>query len=182
MFGLNLYNAYGSMELDIFGGMKVAVVLTLAIRLVVGIGWFGMFKREGKNPWLAFAPIVGPYIAFRLVCDDFSWSALFGATTFIAWIVALGVDQEVLNACAVVNFIMWWAMALMAAHVYQVPIFFGFIYGALPWLGAIIFGFSPIMNHYHGPVLLLTKEQQEEKKKEEKKARKKARKQGKQGK
>lgn len=176
MFGVNLYKAYGYMELDMFGGMKIAVILTLAIRIIVGIGWWGMFKREGKNPWLAFCPVVGAYIAFRMVCDDFSWAAIFGATTFIAWIVALGVDQDVINACAVVNFIMWWVMALMTAHVYQVPMFFGFLYGALPWLGALIFGFSSIMGNYQGPVVLMTAEQKEAKKKEEKKARKQARK------
>lgn len=177
MFGLNLYDSYGYYEIDIFGGVKAALIITLAVRIIVGIGWYGMFKREGKNPWLAFAPLVGPYIAFRLACDDFSWAALFSATTFIAWVVALGVKQEVLGACAVVNFIMWWAMALMTSHAYQVPIFFGFVYGALPWLGALIFGYSSIMTRYQGPVQLLTAEQKEEKKREEKKARKKARKQ-----
>jgi len=68
-------------------------------------------------------------------------------------------------------------MALMTSHAYQVPIFFGFVYGALPWLGALIFGYSSIMTRYQGPVQLLTAEQKEEKKREEKKARKKARKQ-----
>lgn len=178
MFGLNLYDSYGYYEIDILGGVKAALIITLAIRIIVGIGWYGMFKREGKNPIYAFVPILGPYVAFRLACDDFSWAALFSTTTFIAWVVALGVKQEVLGACAIINFLMWWAMALMTAHAYQVPMFFGFVYGALPWLGALIFGFSPIMSRYNGPVQLLTQEQKEEKKKEEKNARKKARKQG----
>ena len=179
MFGVNLYNAYGFYEIDFLGGMKAALPITIAIRILVGIGWYGMFKREGKNPFFAFIPLLGAYQAFRITCDDFSWAALFGATTFIAWTVAVGVEQDVLGACAIINFIMWWVYALMTAHVYQVPMFFGFVYGALPWLGALIFGYSKIMAHYQGPVELLTAEQKEEKKREEKKARKKARKQGK---
>lgn len=174
MFGLGLYKTYGNQIIDIFGGIQLGLIYTLVVRLLVGVGWFMLFKKQGKNPWLAFVPIVGPYIAFRMVCDDFSWAAIFGMSTFLAWVTALGIDNVVVGAFAVINFIMWWALALMSTHVYQVPIFFGFIYGAFPWLGVPFFGFSSLP-HYTEPIDLAPKKTKEERQ-AEKKAAKKARK------
>ena len=121
---------------------------------------------------LAFVPVLGAYNAFRLTCDDFSWAALFGGTTFIAWVDAVGIEHPIVTGCAVCNFIMWWAYALMTAHVYRTSYFFGMIYGVFPWLGAIIFGFGPNMEYYE-PVSLLPEDQQRAKKQEQKEERKK---------
>ena len=138
MFGLNMLGVYGDYKISFLGGATLNLVVTLVIRLVVGIGWYKMFERAGKTGWLAFVPVLGAYNAFRLTCDDFSWAALFGGTTFIAWVDAVGIEHPIVTGCAVCNFIMWWAYALMTAHVYRTSYFFGMIYGVFPWLGAII--------------------------------------------
>ena len=175
MYGLGMYSAYGSYTVNFLGGTSVNVFITIAIRLLVGTGWYFLFKKVGKQGYWAFVPFVGPYMAFRMVCDDFSWSAIFSASTFLAWVTALGVDNVVIGAFAVINFFMWWAFALMSAHVFQTSMFFGFIYGAIPWFGALFFGLSSVPQ-YGKPISLLSKEEQDAQKKAEKKARKKARK------
>ena len=172
MFGLNMLGVYGDYKISFLGGATLNLVVTLVIRLVVGIGWYKMFERAGKTGWLAFVPVLGAYNAFRLTCDDFSWAALFGGTTFIAWVDAVGIEHPIVTGCAVCNFIMWWAYVLMTAHVYRTSYFFGMIYGVFPWLGAIIFGFGPNMEYYE-PVSLLPEDQQRAKKQEQKEERKK---------
>lgn len=177
MFGLGLYNQYGHYTIDVLGGIQAGFIVTIVIRLLVGLGWYKMFEKMGKKGYLAFIPLVGPYVAFRSVLDDFSWAAIFGASTFLAWVTAIGIENEVVGAFAVVNFIMWWALAFMTAHVYQMPVFFAFIYGAFPWLGVPYFGFSSVPK-YTKPISL-SPEKTKEEKQAEKKARKKANKKSK---
>ena len=103
MFGLGLYNAYAG-QIDVLGGTEVAFLVALFTRLFVGIGWYFLFKKADKNPVLAFVPLLGPYIAFRLVWDDFSMSCIFAGSTLLAFIDAVGVQQPVIHAFAIVNF------------------------------------------------------------------------------
>lgn len=173
MFSLALSGVLDGYTLGIFGGTSIALIVTFVVRAIVGVGWYGMFKKVGVNPKLAFIPIVGAYQAFRLVIDDFSWAALFGATTFIAWVDAVGVAHPIIHACAVVNALMWWAMALAASHVFGMSYFFGFVYGSLPFIGVFLFGFNDSAT-YSTPILLLTEEERREKEGRDKKARREA--------
>ena len=150
MFGIGLYNAYSPYTIDFLGGTNAALLVALATRLLVAVGWYQLFEKAGKPGWMAFVPIVGPYQAFRLVWDDFSFAALFGMSTFIAFVSALGVDQPIINAFAIFNFIMWWFMALLTARAYGVGMLLGFLYGGVPWLGSILMGFWP-NGRYKGP-------------------------------
>ena len=150
MFGIGLAKAYEGLSIDFLGGMSAALLYALVVRLLVGVGWYMLFGRAGKNGWLAFVPIVGPYLAFRIVWDDFSFAALFGATTFIAFTNAVGVDHPVINACAYFNFALWWIMAFLMVRAYQTSVIFAFLYGGIPWLGALLLGLWPAKN-YQGP-------------------------------
>lgn len=150
MFGIGLARAYAGLNIEMLGGTSAALLVSLMTRLLVGIGWYRLFEKAGVKGYLAFVPILGPYNAFKLVWDDFSMSAIFGATTFIAWISALGIDHPVIGACAVINFILWWLMALLTARAYQVTTIVGLIYGSIPWLGAPLIGFWPA-GGYIGP-------------------------------
>ena len=105
MFGLNMLGVYGDYKISFLGGATLNLVVTLVIRLVVGIGWYKMFERAGKTGWLAFVPVLGAYNAFRLTCDDFSWAALFGGTTFIAWVDAVGIEHPIVTGCALPDII-----------------------------------------------------------------------------
>lgn len=147
MFGIGLAAAYGSYTIDIFGGTSAALIYTLIVRLFVGIGWWRLFQNAGKRPHLAFIPIVGAYQAFRMVWDDFSFAAIFGTTTFIAWTAAVGVDHPIINACAVINFIMWWIMALLTAKCFDTNIILGLLYGGIPWFGVPLMGFWPAADY-----------------------------------
>lgn len=173
MFGIGLYRTYSAFTFDFLGGVNGALITALAIRIMVGIGWFSLFRRGGKNPWLAFAPLVGPYQAFRLAWDDFSMAGIFAATTLVAFTNACGVDHPVINACAVINFVLWWFMSLLTSMCFQVNIIVGFIYGGVPWLGAILMGFWPAWN-YKGPWSSDPEADQNVSAKERKKRRKKA--------
>lgn len=149
MFGLGLYNAYAG-QIDALGGTEVAFLVALFTRLFVGIGWYLLFKKADKNPVLAFVPLLGPYIAFRLVWDDFSMSCIFAGSTLLAFIDAVGVQQPVIHAFAIVNFVLWWFMALLTCHCYQTNMIVGFLYGGISWFGAILMGLWPAYN-YKGP-------------------------------
>ena len=172
MFGIGLANAYGSITLDYLGGTSAALLYALFTRFFVGVGWFLLFKRAGKNSWLAFVPILGPYLAFRIVWDDFSFAALFGATTFIAFTYAVGVDYVIINWCAYLNFALWWIMGFLMARAYQTNYFLGFLYGGIPWLGALLLGLWPAKN-YQGPWSTDPEAEQNLSSKERKKRRKK---------
>ena len=150
MFGLGMAQAYAGLSFDFLGGASAALLYSLVVRLMVGIGWYRMFKRAGKNPILAFVPILGDYIAFRMVWDDFSFAAIFGCTTFVAWVNAVGVDHPIINACAIVNFIMWCIMALLSSRAFQTNMVLGFLYGGIPWFGVPLMAFWPASN-YQGP-------------------------------
>lgn len=144
MFGIGFYNAYSSLVVDIFGGTNASLLVALAMRLIIAIAWYRMFDMANRDGRLAFIPIVGPYMAFRIVWDDFSMAAIFGMTTFIAFIHAIGVvDNPIINACSVINFILWWFMALLTTRVYKVNMLLGFLYGGVPWFGAIVLSFWP---------------------------------------
>ena len=73
MFGIGLYNAYGQFSI---AGINGALLVALFTRLLVGIGWYRLFDKAGKNPIHAFVPFLGPYVAFRLAWDDFSFAAI----------------------------------------------------------------------------------------------------------
>lgn len=150
MFGLGLANAYGNLTIDFLGGTNATLLVAIATRIFVGIGWVRLFQRAGIPSYLAFVPIVGPYQAFRMVWDDFSFAAIFGCTTFIAFVDALGVEFPIIRACAVVNFILWWLMALLTSRCFQVNFIVGFLYGSIPWMGALLMGFWPA-GGYKGP-------------------------------
>lgn len=141
MFGIGMARAYEGFSIDLLGGASAALLVSLATRLLVGIGWYRLFERAGIKGYLAFIPIVGPYNAFRLVWDDFSLAAIFGATTFVAWVNAVGVEHPIVGAFAVVNFILWWALALLSTRAYGTGMFLGFLYGGLSWLGVPLMGF-----------------------------------------
>lgn len=152
MFGIGLYNAFGNLTVDILGGMNASLLVAISIRLIVGIGWFRLFEKAGKNPALAFVPFVGPYTAFRMVWDDFSLSFIFASTTIIAFVNSVLADHSnvIITACGYINFFMWWVMSLLTANRFQTTMFLGFIYAGIPWLGALLFGFWPAGN-YQGP-------------------------------
>lgn len=152
MFGIGLVNAYGGYTLDFLGGTNGALLVAIGIRLIVGIGWYRLFDRAGKNPLFAFCPFVGPYTAFRMVWDDFSFAFLFAGTTVVAFINSILVDQSnaVITACGYINFFMWWIMALLTAHCFHMSMFLGFIYAGVPWFGALLMGFWPA-GSYRGP-------------------------------
>lgn len=143
MFGIGLAQAYGGYILDIFGGTSAALIYALITRFFVGVGWFFLFKKSGKNPILSFVPVVGAYNAFRLVWDDFSFAALFGTTTFIAFTYGIGVDHPLVNFCAYYNFFMWWVLAFLTKRAYQTNIILTFLYGGIPWLGVPLSGLWP---------------------------------------
>lgn len=143
MFGIGLYEAYSSITLDFLGGTNASLLVALATRLLVAIGWVRLFDMADKDWRLAFVPILGPYMAFKLVWDDFSMSAIFAATTFVSFIHSVGVSHVIINACSVINFVLWWLMALLTARAYRVNMLLGFLYGGVPWLGAILIGFWP---------------------------------------
>lgn len=150
MFGIGMYNAYSAYQIDALGGVNASLLVALFTRFLVGIGWYQLFERAGKKGYMAMVPIVGPYQAFRLVWDDFSWAALFGMTTFIAFVSAVGVQYGLITACAIFNFIMWWFMALLTTRAYGIPMLLGFLYGGVPWLGVLLSGFWPSAR-YKGP-------------------------------
>lgn len=181
MFGLGFSAAYGSIKLDFLGGASAALLYSLVVRIAVGVGWYRLFERTGQKGWYAFVPILGPYTAFRLVWDDFSFAAIFGMTTFVAWINAVGISHPIINACAVVNFILWWFMALLMARSFQVNTFLGLLYGGIPWLGVPVLGFYPVVS-YRGPWSSDPEADQnltaQERKKRRKKAAKAAKQQG----
>ena len=178
MFGIGLYDVYSPYVLDFLGGTNAALLVALAYRLLVGVGWYRLFELAGKPGWRAFVPILGPYQAFRLVWDDFSFAALFGMSTFIAFVHALGVKHGIINAFAVFNFIMWWFMALLTGRAYGTGMILSFIYGGIPWLGAILLGFWPNAR-YKGPWSSDPEADQNLSSKELKKRRKKAAKEAK---
>lgn len=151
MFGYGLNSLYGSYTIDAFGGMSGSVLAVLVIRLLVGIGWYRLFDRAGTKPLYAFIPFLGEYTAFHLVWDDFSLSAIFAGTTFVAAVTAMGVDGGALfAACSVLNFVLWWIMALLTSVCFQTSFFLGLVYGSIPWLGTIVMGFWPA-GSYKGP-------------------------------
>lgn len=150
MFGIGFYSAYSAYTFDFLGGINASLIAALFIRLLVGIGWYRLFDLAGKEGYFAFIPFLGSYTAFRLVWDDFSFAAIFSATTFLAFVNAVGVDFGIINACAVINFIMWWFMALLTARAYRVSMVLGFLYGGIPWLGVILLSFWPSAR-YIGP-------------------------------
>jgi hypothetical protein len=148
MFGLGMFNAYGSYVISWLGGMNASALVAIVTRILVGISWYFMFKRAGvQKPYLAFVPIVGPFTAFRLVWDDFSMAAIFASTTLVAFVDAMGIDHPVIRACAIANFIMWWLMALLTSIAYKASLFFGFLYGGVPWLGSFLFAFWPSLEY-----------------------------------
>lgn len=147
MFGIGMFNAYGHYTFDALGGLNASVLVAIATRILVGISWFFIFKRAGKKPYYAFIPIVGPYTAFRMVWDDFSMAAIFACTTFIAFINAMGVSNSIINACGIINFIMWWFMALLTSIAFKANMIMGFFYGGVPWLGAFLFAFWPNLEY-----------------------------------
>ena len=89
MFGIGLYTAYGQFSI---AGINGSLLVALFTRIAVGIGWYRLFDRAGKNPMYAFAPLLGPYVAFRLAWDDFSMASIFASTTFVAFVAAVGID------------------------------------------------------------------------------------------
>ncbi len=147
MFGIGLADVYGGMTIDFLGGTSAALLYALIVRILVGVGWFMLFKEAGKRPFYAFVPILGPYTAFRTVWDDFSFAAIFGATTFIAFTYAVGVSHPIINGCAYLNFILWWFTALLSVRAYQTNIVLGFLYGGVPWFGVPLMGFWPAKNY-----------------------------------
>lgn len=145
MFGLGLASAYGGYVVDLFGGTNAAFLYAVVVRLLVGIGWFLQFRKVGKNPLFAFVPFLGEYTAFRLVWDDFSFAFIFGATTIIAFIDGILVEQSnsVIMACSVINFVIWWLFALLSARAYGVNMLVGLLYGSIPWLGGLLMALWP---------------------------------------
>ena len=178
MFGIGLYNAYSSLVIDALGGTNASLLVALTIRLFVGIGWYMLFEKAGKKGIMAFVPFYGPYTAFRLVWDDFSFAFIFAATTFIAFVNAVGVDYSIIYACSVVNFLLWWFMALLTSRAYDVSIMLSFIYAGIPWFGALLIGFWPSA-HYKGPWSSDPENEQNLTAQERKKRRKKAAKEAK---
>lgn len=173
MFGIGFYNAYSSYVLNFLGGTNAALLVALAYRFLVGIGWYMLFQKADKPGWQAFVPILGAYQAFRLVWDDFSFAALFGMSTFIAFVHAIGVDHVLINAFSIFNFIMWWFMALLSTRSYGTGMFLGFVYGGVPWLGAVLMGIYP-NSRYKGPWSSDSEAEQNLSAQERKKRRKKA--------
>lgn len=149
MFGLGLYNEYVG-EIDILGGVDTVFLVAIATRLLVGIGWYFLFKKAGKNANLAFIPLLGPYTAFRLVWDDFSIAAIFAGSTLCGFVDAIGIQYPIVHAFAIVNFVLWWFMALLTCHCYQTNMIVGFLYGGISWFGSILMGLWPAYN-YKGP-------------------------------
>ena len=178
MFGLGLANAYVG-EVDIFGGVSTVFLVALATRLLVGIGWFFLFRKANKTPYYAFIPLIGPYTAFRLVWDDFSFAAIFAGTTFIAFVDAIGLGNSVIRACADLKFVLWWIMALLTAVRFQTNMIIGFVYGSMPWFGSLLIGLWP-SGSYKGPWSSDPDAEQNLSSKERKKRRKKAAKAAKQ--
>ena len=173
MFGIGMAAAYGGYKIDFLGGASGALLVSLATRLAVGIAWFQMFNRTGKNGLYAFVPIMGPYMAFRMVWDDFSFAALFGMTTFVAWIDAVGVTHPLITACAVFNFIMWWVFAILSSRAYGTGVILTLLYGGVPWLGSLLVALWPSA-HYKGAWSTDPEAEQNLTSQERKKRRKKA--------
>ncbi|MBP3894638.1 MAG: hypothetical protein J6D34_11445 [Atopobiaceae bacterium] len=178
MFGIGLYETYSSVVIEALGGTNAALLVAIAIRVLVGVGWYMLFEKAGKKGFTAFLPLYGPYQAFRLVWDDFSFAAIFAATTFIAFVHAIGVDHSIINAFSVVNFLLWWFMALLTSRAYDVSIMLSFIYAGIPWFGALLIGFWP-SGHYKGPWSSDPENEQNLTAQERKKRRKKAAKEAK---
>lgn len=173
MFGYGIYTPLNAYVIDWLGGTSVSIIVTLVVRLIVGIGWYKMFEKAGKRPWMAFIPVVGAFQAFRIAWDDFAFASIFAGSTFVAWvnIVIPNSGNAIITALSILNLILWWIMAGFTAMAFETTAFFGLIYGFLPWLGALVFGFSSFTNYTHpwssDPII---------NKRYEKEARKKARK------
>ena len=148
MFGLNLF-VYPDVEMGPLGMVNAGIIVMLLTRISVGFGWYGMFKKAGIPGWRAFVPLVGSYHAWRLAYDDFSFAAIFASVTFVAAIGVMGVVHPVVTACTIASLIMWWVMALLTAVAFDCHILYGFIYGALPWAGALIFGWAGGLVYAH---------------------------------
>lgn len=179
MFGIGLYTAYGQFSI---AGINGALLVALFTRLAVGVGWYRLFDRAGKNPIHAFVPMLGPYVAFRLAWDDFSFAAIFASTTFVAFVAAVGIDFPIVNACAVINFIMWWFIQLLTCRAFNFSYFLGFISAGIPWASVPLMGFWPTGGAYHGAWSTDPEADQNlsaaERKKKRRKAEKEAKKQG----
>lgn len=173
MFGIGLYDVYSNFEIDLFGGTNASLLVAIAIRLLVGVGWYQLFEKAGKNGFIALVPLYGPYTAFKLVWDDFSFAAIFAATTLVAFVHAVGIDVSIINALSVVNFLLWWFMALLTSRAYDVSIMLSFFYAGIPWFGALLIGFWP-SGHYKGPWSSDPENEQNLSAQERKKRRKKA--------
>ena len=63
---------------------------------------------------------------------------------------AIGVTNSVIHACAIINFVLWWLMALLTSLAFQVNMFVGFLYGGISWLGSLLMGLWPSAS-YKGP-------------------------------
>ena len=140
---VNQLGATGLLTIDWLGGTSVALIVSLVIRLIIGIGWYRLFERVGEKGYKAFIPVYGPYKAFRMVYDDFSFAAIFGMTCFIAWVNCIVAEPNgIVMACAVANVVLWWVMALLTCRAFSVSMLIGCVYGVLPWAGALILGFG----------------------------------------
>ena len=148
MFGLGLFAAYGQY---VIAGVNASFLVAIFTRVAVGIGWYQLFDRAGKNPIFAFIPLLGPYTAFRMVWDDFSMSAIFASTTFIAFVDAMGVEYGIIKGFAILNFILWWFMCLLTCNRFNLNMILGFLAGGIPWIGVPLQGFWPTGGSYHGP-------------------------------
>lgn len=173
MYGIGMFNAYGSYILEQWGGTNASLVVAVGIRVLVGVCWYFMFRRAGLKGHYAFIPFIGPYTAFKMVWDDFSLAAIFAGTTFVAMVDAVGVQHSIIHGCAIINFVMWWIMALLTAYAFQANILMGCLYGGVPWLGGFLFATWPSLK-YRGAWLTDPEAEQNLSSKERKKRRKKA--------
>ena len=141
MFGFGLLVPdYYDYIIDIFGGVRAALPITLFTRLVVGIGWFRMLRKAGKPGWHALIPLWGELQVFRIVYDDFAFGAIFAGSTMMAWVGMMGVQHQMVSIFWFVNGLMWWIMCLFTCISFGVSYVFWPIYAIVPWAGALFFG------------------------------------------
>ncbi len=151
MFGFGLLVPdYYDYIIDIFGGVRAALPITLFTRLVVGIGWFRMLRKAGKPGWHALIPLWGELQVFRIVYDDFAFGAIFAGSTMMAWVGMMGVQHQMVSIFWFVNGLMWWIMCLFTCISFGVSYVFWPIYAIVPWAGALFFGFHDLPQ-YKGP-------------------------------
>ena len=157
-FGILVPNYY-EYSVELFNTqVRVSLLATIFMRLVVGIGWFGMLRKAHKPGWWGLIPLWGELQVFRIIYDDFAFAAVFAGSTAMAWVGSLGVQHGIVSIFWFVNGLLWWILCFFTCVTFKVSYVFWPIYAIVPWAGALFFGFHDLPRYSapwdpHTPVI-----------------------------